>query len=210
MNSKLILKVFDRYQHFVKRRYLKESLHKLKVTDFSVISSNCWGGILYNDLKIPYQTPFVNMFMHAPCYIKLLQDFRAYIAKELVIVQRSKYKMELTDYPIGLLGDIEIHFIHYTLNDDVVGKWRVRVQRVNFEKLLFVLTERDFCSFENLEKFDTLSWPNKICFTAKEHGLKNEIHFPFWFSKEVLPADLIAGFTYKKLDVIAYLNHAFA
>lgn len=205
-----LLKIIDRYQQILKKRYLKKNLGKLKVSDFSIISSNCWGGILYSDLKIPYKTPFVNMFMHAPCYIKLLQDFLPYMAKELVIVRQSKYKEELTDYPVGLLGDIEIHFIHYNLNDDVVGKWRARLKRVNFEKLLFVLSERDGCSIENLKEFDALSWTNKLSFTAKKHGLKSEIHLPIWFCKKVLPADLMAGFSYGKLDVIAYLNHAFA
>ncbi len=204
----LILKVIDRWQLRIKQRYLDRNLSNLRTNDFTVVSSNCWGGILYQDLGLKYQTPFVNQYMHAPCFLKLVKQFPKYLEMELSVSTQSKYISKTTSYPVGHLGDIEIHFIHYTLEEDVIGKWNERKTRIHWDKLLFVLCERDGCTVADLKEFDELP-VNKLMFTAKKYPLKNS-HKVFSLGNRVLSADLMMGFSYKKTDIINYLNQTFS
>lgn len=204
----ILLKLIDRWQQQVKKKYLDKNLHKLKVSNFTVVSSNCWGGILYQDLGLNYQTPFVNQYMHTPCFLKLVKQFPEYMKLELTVSTTSKYFSAPTSYPVGHLGDVEIHFIHYSLQDNVIGKWNERKARINFDKLLFVLCERDQCTPADLKAFDLLP-VNKLMFTAKKYNLKNS-YSVFSPANEVLSADLMMGFSYAKADIVEYLNQAFS
>ncbi|HEU5292735.1 MAG TPA: DUF1919 domain-containing protein [Cyclobacteriaceae bacterium] len=204
---RFFLKLIDRWQKQVKKNYLDRNLDNLKAGNFTVVSSNCWGGILYQDLGLNYQTPFVNQYMHAPCFLKLVKQFPDYMKMDLIVSTHSKYFSSATSYPVGHLGDIEIHFIHYSLNDNVIGKWNERKARINSDALLFVLCERDQCTAADLEEFDQLP-VNKLIFTAKKYNLKNS-HKVFSLGGQVLSADLMMGFSYKKADIIGYLNQTF-
>ncbi|HHS93529.1 MAG TPA: DUF1919 domain-containing protein, partial [Campylobacterales bacterium] len=57
--------------------YLKGKIHQLKINkhDFSIISNNCWGTFIYKKYGLPYQSPFVNLFIFADDYLKLLENF---------------------------------------------------------------------------------------------------------------------------------------
>jgi uncharacterized protein (DUF1919 family) len=204
----ILLKLIDRWQQRVKRKYLNENLPRLNVKDFTVVSSNCWGGILYQDLGLNYQTPFVNQYMHTPCFLKLVRQFPEYMKMELSVSTKSKYFPVATSYPVGHLGDVEIHFIHYSLEDNVIGKWIERKARMHSDKVLFVLCERDQCTVEDMKELDQLK-VNKLMFTAKNYDLKNSYKV-FSPGREVLSADLMMGFSYKNADIINYLNQTFA
>jgi uncharacterized protein (DUF1919 family) len=204
----ILLKLIDRWQQRVKKKYLDKNLHKLIAKDFTVVSSNCWGGILYQDLGLNYQTPFVNQYMHTPCFLKLVRQFPDYMKMELSVSTKSKYFPAATLYPVGHLGDVEIHFIHYSLGDNVIGKWNERKARIRSDKVLFVLCERDQCTVEDLKELDQLK-VNKLMFTAKKYDLKNSYKV-FSPGREVLSADLMMGFSYKNADIINYLNQTFA
>jgi uncharacterized protein (DUF1919 family) len=80
--------------------------------DFTIISDNCWGGLVYKHFAMPYRSPFVNLFLFPPCYIKLLEDFENNTNSELRFIDGldSKYAEQLqkrnsfNTYPIGILG----------------------------------------------------------------------------------------------------------
>jgi len=207
----LIQEIVFWYQARIKKSYLDKNLAKLENRDFTIISSNCWGGILYRDLGMSYQTPFVNMFIHAPCFIKMVSNLKDYLNLELVTTSKSKYLPGIeTKYPIGLLGDVEIHFIHYFNNDMVINRWNERKARINFDKIILVLSERDLCTPEHVYAFDKLPFKNKLCFTVNAYpSCQSVIRLnSLSLFKEVFPADQIAGITYVKKDIIDYLNHA--
>jgi uncharacterized protein (DUF1919 family) len=203
-------KILYRIQSIYKKVYLKRHLKNLRVYNFSIVSNNCWGGILYKDLQLQYQTPFVNMFIHGPCYINLLENIDSYLNKDLVRSSTSRYTTTPPNYPIGLLGEVEIHFIHYKDWDEALKNWNDRRKRFNPERLLLVLSERDGCTREHINRFDTLKFKNKVCFTRQDYKLQNTIQInSFSWRKGVPPADQIAGVTYAKLHVIQYLNNVF-
>ncbi|RCR67626.1 DUF1919 domain-containing protein [Larkinella punicea] len=150
--------------------------------NFTIISNNCWGGFVYNYFKLKYQTPFVGLFLFAPCYIKFLENFDSYINSDLVFIKanESKYKnnIETQEYPIALLdNEVEIHFLHYTSEIMAKKNWKKRSSRINKTNMLVKFSDRDLCTKELIERFDNLPFNNKICFTTKKYPLKSVIFF---------------------------------
>lgn len=56
---------------------------QLKYTDFTIISNNCWGGMIYESYNLPKESPTVGMFFMAKDYIEFLSDLRGYINGKL-------------------------------------------------------------------------------------------------------------------------------
>lgn len=206
--NKLSLKVADWLQRQFKARYLKLNRGNLMVRDFTVISSNCWGGIFYQDLGLPYKTPFVNMFVFAECFLKLVKNFKDYMSNELVVSYTSHYFEHPVSYPIGHLKDIEIHFIHYKPEDPVIEMWERRKQRINYDKLFFVLSERDGCKPQHIEEFSLIPFP-KLMFTRYRYRYKDAYRIIPYDNQVVLPADILSGFTYRAIDPIRWVNQVF-
>lgn len=76
--------------------------------NISIISNNCWGGIVSQFINIQYNSPFVGLFIFAPDYILLLKDF-SMINDEIRFIPReqSKYYDRVYSsacYPIGVIG----------------------------------------------------------------------------------------------------------
>ena len=145
---------------------------KLKNRDFTIISNNCWGGMVYQKYGLQYRTPTVGLYILGHDFVKLCSDLRSYLAKDLIFIpwKQSSYYPQLKDkepYPVAKLGDIEIYFMHYQSESEATEKWNRRVKRVNPDKLLFKLSQREGCSKEDVQSF--LSLPgNKICFSYDE------------------------------------------
>ena len=73
---------------FVKRKlrgsFSEKQIAKLQNKNFVIISNNCFGGQAYRSLQLPYNTPFVGLFLYGPCYLKLLQNFGFYLNQDLI------------------------------------------------------------------------------------------------------------------------------
>ena len=175
-----LIKSFSRKAGIAKGRLLKPitSRHlrkRLQNNNFTMVSSNCIGSKFYQELDIPYNTPFVGMFIYAPCFIKLLGNMDYYLKSDLSFIQKSKYDdmipPEKRDrgYPVGLIGDdLEIHFLHYESEEEARTKWMRRRDRMT-DNLFITFTDRDLCNESHLEMFDQLEYPNKVCFTADKY-----------------------------------------
>lgn len=205
-------KVRFRYNMILRYIYLKLNKKKLINKQLFIVSNNCWGGIVYQDMGLPYLSPFVNMYMFIPCYLKLIKNILWYLDQELKFSEISIYasaneKRKNHQYPIGILGDVEIHFIHYTDKEYTLKKWIERVQRLDTSNLLFVMSERDGCTPELVKEFDHIDHQNKVCFANKQYGLKSTIYLKsFSDLPEVPGADEIMGHTYWKLPLVKFLN----
>ena len=67
---------------------------KLKNKNFSIISNNCFGGIIYRNNHLLYNSPTCGLFFMAPEYIKFIYNIRKYINDveiEEVKIENSKY-----------------------------------------------------------------------------------------------------------------------
>ncbi|MEH7235370.1 DUF1919 domain-containing protein [Bacillus sp. JJ1562] len=156
---------------------------RLKNKNFTIISNNCWGGIVYENLEIEYYTPFVGLFLYLDDYIKLLRNLEYYMSKKIVFTDISKHEKANEErkekpYPIGLLDDVEIHFLHYKDEQEASAKWERRKRRMNWDNLFIKISEADDCTFDILQEFDRLTFPNKVSFTREDYpDLSNNVTF---------------------------------
>lgn len=173
---------------FIRKHYInatfKKRRKKIKNCDFTIISNNCWGGLIYQSYGLQYNTPTVGLFFMANDYIKFISNLKEYMKKELIFIKPEdshsyediKNKSNFGTYPIGCLGDVEIHFLHYKTEQEASEKWNRRKERINFKRILYKFNDQNACTKELLEKFSKLPLKNKICFTSKQYNLENTIY----------------------------------
>ncbi len=176
---------------FIKRKlrqgfasyYSKKDLTRLTNKNFVLISRNCWGGQAYQWLGLPYNTPFVGLFLFGPCYMKLLRNFDAYMKMDLAFIETSKYADAYNNHPIGLLGDVEIHFQHYENEEEALEKWNRRKQRmleVPRDNYFFTICDRREITALDIQEFHGMKFKNKLSFSFyKIEGLTTREHIKF-------------------------------
>ena len=196
----------------LRRAYIKATSkfrkRKINSDDFTIISNNCWGGLIYQSYGLKYNTPTAGLFFMAEDYIRFISDMKNYLNMELNFIEPNKShsyeiiknKSNFGTYPIGCLGDIEIHFLHYKTEEEAKEKWERRAKRINYDKILYKFNDQNDCSIELLEKFSKLPFKNKICFTSKEYNLENTIHI-----KSILQYDEIKA-SYEPFGKNRYIN----
>ena len=162
--------VFDRLRNREWDRYKKKKLNRLKNRDFTVIGSNCNGMFMYYDLGLEYLTPTVNLSIEMNDFVKMVKNLKWYMDQELTEV-KEEYKC-----PVGLLGDIRIYFIHYNSFEEGKLKWEERKQRINWDNIFIVGTERDGCTYETIRDFEQLPYKNKVIFTHVDYPEFSSAH----------------------------------
>ena len=130
-----------------------------------IITNNCYGLKYYSLRKIEYNTCFIGLFIFAPCYIKLLENFNNIMNLPLTKCVKSKY-INNPSYPVGMLdNDIEIHFMHYSSFKEAYDKWNRRKQRMlDIEECTIKMDDRDGYTEEIGRKFINLPYSNKLLF----------------------------------------------
>lgn len=176
INSIYLLKAFLlQLEYFLRRKinkkFNKSDKAKLSTTNFVIIANNCFAGQVYRSYGLPYKTPFIGMFLYGPCYLKLLQDFKNYLVYDLVFIQESQYKDREKTYPIAKLGDVELHFSHYTSEEEASEKWYRRRNRIlndfDLDNFYFVISDRERVNKTIIQEFHKLPFKNKLSFGAK-------------------------------------------
>lgn len=136
----------------------------LKNKDFSLVSSNCNGTFMLHDLHLQFRSPFVNLWIKPKDFIKLLSALSTYMAENLTFI-----KEEGIDYPVGCLRDIKIYFQHYKTEEEALTKWNERKNRINYDNLYVLFSDRDGCTYDDLKAFDELLIKHKVVFTHKHY-----------------------------------------
>lgn len=152
--------------------------YHLKDKRFTLICNNCYSGHLYEVLKRPYNTPTVGLYFYAEDYVKFVSNLEVYLKEELSFVATTKHAEAIKDhqekkYPIGVLSNnLEIHFLHYTSQEEAKSKWDRRKERVDMNTVLVIMNDQNKFNQELMAKFDQLKYP-KIFLSAKARNGKN-------------------------------------
>ncbi|MER2295048.1 MAG: DUF1919 domain-containing protein [Desemzia incerta] len=189
MNQKILKKKF---QDSIRHIKLFREKKKINNKEFTLISNNCWGGLVSRDLNVSHKSPFVGLFIMTPDFIKLISNFEYYMQQDLKFVDKSKYenvniqRAEST-FPIGMLGDIEIDFQHYKTESEAYEKWNRRKNRMVWDNMYFKLAEKYECTYEHLVQFDNLPYKNKLVFTKNKYdNINSAVYIPdFQLKKEM-------------------------
>ena len=193
-----------------KKRYLK-----LKIKNPTIISNNCWAGIVSQYLGIKYYTPTIGLYFYADEYIKFISNFNYYIKLPIKVIETEKSKhyeeMKKKEHEkaiVGVLDDVEIVFLHYKTKEEVVEKWKRRVERINYDCIIFKFCNQNSCTDELIKKFDDLPLDNKICFSSKEYkDLKSVIWIKEDNGKKEVERDYYKS--HKYLNIIEYINNIY-
>ena len=125
---------------------------KLKDTDFTIISNNCWGGVCYEYFGLQKQSPTVGMYFFADEYIRFLSDIKHYLSTRIAFINasESRYADELAkrgqmNIPIGVLDDVEIVMLHYKDKAVAEEKWCRRVERINWINMIYKFSYMNGC-----------------------------------------------------------------
>lgn len=167
---------------------------QLTNTDFTIISNNCWGGMVYESYNLPKGSPTVGMFFMAEDYIKFLVHLKEYLAAPLSFITPTESRWRnapevfgdkrFGSYPIGKLEiagenveNIELFFLHYHSEDEAREKWERRCERINWDHMLVKFNDQNGCEERHIRRFDALPYKNKVCFIVKEQPkCKSVIH----------------------------------
>lgn len=148
---------------------------KVRESRISIIANHCWGGFTYNSLGMQFLSPFINMFVEAEDYIKLLNNFDYYMELPLHFV-REEYEVNLKrNYPVVGLDDVVLYFNHYTDFDSAVAIWNKRKSRINKDNLFVEMAIR---RYEDIEKFIALPFQYKIGFSTVPCEEKDVLYCP--------------------------------
>lgn len=185
---------------------------KFKYKDFTIISNNCFGGIVYRNNDIPYNTPTAGLFFMADDYIKFIYNMKEYLNMDLVEIKlkNSKHYKYLNSInysaPIGKLGDVEIMFLHYPTFAEAKEKWERRKKRINYDKIIYKFCEQNECMYEHLKKFDEFKADNKICFTYNNYPELNTIQFKEFENDPKSFSDVVEKIFKKYINIYDYVN----
>lgn len=150
---------------------------KIKSDDFTIISNNCWGGIVYESYGIKKMSPTVGCFFLAEEYLKFVSNFEYYVKEcsiEFVSPNEARHKSfyesnkNFGEFPIARIGDVEIAMLHYKSEEEAREKWNRRCKRINFEKLIFKLNDQNLCDAFIIDSFLNLPHKHKLFFTVDE------------------------------------------
>lgn len=177
----------DRRLTIIRQQYLP-ILRKFVSPSTSVITTNCFAGLIMQDLHLEYCSPTLGLYFMYPDYIEFLQHLEYYLKEaKIEFLDQSRYPLanERREhvkewYPIGILGGkVEIQFLHYHSEEEAAEKWYRRASRVNMNDLLVIGMDQNLCTPKDIEAFDALPYERKIMFsTHNMPHLKSNVYMP--------------------------------
>lgn len=188
--------------------------------DFTLISQNCIGGVIYSNLDIPFLSPTINLFIEDENFVKLVENPEYYFnieAKPLIEKYTDSVDSSIS-YPKIVVDDVEICCLHYKNCKEAIEAWERRRKRINFDNIYVIGNSWNLHgNLELIQRLSNINYPTVI-FTLPSEAI-NEKCIPlqgdFWRLDErgiVRPniTDLIPGEAYKyfekMFDFVGWLN----
>lgn len=124
----------------------------LKDQRISILSNNCWGGVVYSTLGLECMSPTKNLFFEDKDYIKFIKNIELYL-KETPTYSRDGVDVNsFKTYPVLKLKDIEIHCNHSNSPEAAINDWVRRANKINLNNLFVQMyTDKEDVAKEFLE-----------------------------------------------------------
>jgi len=168
--------MYQKLKRRVNRWRFKVSVRRLEKSKFCIVANNCFGSRFYKILNREYNTPFIGVFILPECFVKLVANFEYYIGLDMKFEENSKYdyinklrRNHDEDYPLGLLGDVEINFLHYKTKEEAIEKWNRRKSRMDWDQLHFIMIANGPCDEDRMVEFIQNEPQNKVCFHKQKY-----------------------------------------
>lgn len=135
-----------------------------------VLSSDCVGGRLMYDYRLPVYTPTVNNWYSDDGFLKICENPIEYFKMPLILNGERDKKGNF----IGLLGDIVCHLGHEADPEKALKKWNrgckqfFRAIKGNYE-ICVIMNDRNHFNDSFIKRFEALPYKNKVLFTHIPH-----------------------------------------
>lgn len=192
------LEGFNRLKTYSARRGLQNR-------NFTMISNNCYAGFVYQKYGLKYYTPTAGLIIFGEDYIKLCLNLKHYADSRLTFIpfESSKHYLQVKEkgpYPVAMLDDIEIYFMHYATAREAEVKWYRRCKRINYNNIVFKFSKRDIADASDVAAFSALKLQNKLCFLQEK--IDGAIYVPNIDSVSGDESEYVANY----FDLTDYLN----
>lgn len=149
---------------------------RLRTNDVTIISANCNGGIVSHDLGLQFRSPTVNLFIPAEDFIKFCENLPHYLSIDTMVECVDPAVTKGVSYPVAYLGDILLFLVHYSSVEEAQRIWNQRKQRINWNNIAIMATDRDGMTDELKDRFERLPY-RKVMFTH----LPDEKHYSCFY-----------------------------
>ncbi len=184
-----------------------EKYRKLQRSRLSIISKNCFGGLISHTLGLPFRSPFVNMYLNDKEYIRFLRAPRVYMEEHLHFKETAWQSALKFNYPIFTLGNVDLNMNHYRDFDEAKKTWYRRREKINWYNLFVTgYTESE----EVLSEFDALPYGKKVCFVPFKSDLDSAWYINLEINDGVPLWEIVnrygngAPFYYDPFDMLLY------
>ena len=181
---------------------------RLKNRKPTIISDNCNAGIIYHDLGLQFFSPTVNLYFLPGDYLKFLKNLHHYLQ-----VEPQETMDTSVAWPVGMLDDVKVFFMHYKSFEEARAKWTARAARVDFDNLFVLMSEKNGCTLEQMQVFDAMPFLHKTLLVHKPYPeIKSAVYIPGFEDKSELGVvtEFRPGFLRRRyldaFDYISFLN----
>lgn len=187
--------LYPRLKGRLQRTQLQKTIDRatqdVNAQNVTFISQNCIGGVLYHDLGMQFLSPTINTFIPEPDFVKFVLNLRYYMEQELIMRWEE-------EYPVGMLGDVEIRFMHYETCKEAKESWDKRKARINWNKILILCTDRDGFDAAVYAQWEQIKYP-KVLFTAHAEFTEDAVYYSEYEADGQI-GDLIPGRAFYKTE----------
>lgn len=159
----------------------------------------------YHSLELPFLTPLINVFENEWEYIKIMENLHYYMNQKITFAYQHKDGTSGTEWPVGHLGDVLIHFRHAKSFEEGLQDWERRKGRINYDNIFAMMYTENI---QVAERFDKLPYERKVCFFPFNSELPS-VHSLKMVNKEKNLWDIINGLgenNIKEYDVLELLS----
>ncbi len=181
---------------------------RLKNITPTIITDNCNAGIIYHDLGLKFLSPSINLYFLPGDYLKFLKNLHHYLQ-----VEPKEIADDSVTWPVGMLEDVKVFFMHYKSFDEARTKWIARAARVDFDNLFVLMSEKNGCTHAEMQEFDSLPFQHKALLTHLPYrDIKSGITIPGFEDQTELGVvtDFRPGFLRRRyldaFDYVSFLN----
>lgn len=206
--------VTARALHALRRRRMAA---RLRVREWSILSSDCVGGVMAHDLRLRFDSPTVNLFFDSNDGFVDYVGGLDYYRDAALLPGGEGRRSDGSAYPIGrLAGDdahpeVVLHFLHYRSFDEAARKWRERSRRLRPDRLCVVMHVKELDG-RLLARFAALPVARKVILGYRTSETEHPLFFKSPSLERFEPGRLLrfAGISGRRylddFDYVSFLN----
>ncbi len=168
------MKLKEKIWNYRRKRLEKKWQKRLKDKEFTLITQNCIGGVIYSDLGMEFTSPTINMFIEDENFVKLVENLEHYMSiKPVKVTDCYADPVDPSiEYPIIKIDDIKINCLHYKDCQQAIEDWERRKKRIYWKKILVIANSWNLHENKKLiERIGRIPY-KKIIFTYKDYHKK--------------------------------------